>query len=217
MSRLTIRLLVTLCAIGLTLGGSPPNAAAGTIAPMLSLSKVGAATTFADSILAGTATYTLDLRVNTGGVPVSGLQYYLSTSPANALTFAATPLLALSAPFTPADLSSGPTSGATVNQTGAVTIWFKGGAGDYPAIGGNAIGRYSFNTSALSPGTYTITPFGQELTNMSGTITFFGIPQSFSLTIVPVPEPHSLVLLLLGGTALSARRSRASSRGRAAL
>ncbi len=176
----------------------------GTIVPTLSFVESGTTATKSASIPAGTATFSLDLVADTGGLPVSGLQYYFVTSPANTLRFSTTPVVALFTPFTTSDLFAVPASGALVNRAGATTVWFKASAGDYAPFSGNAIGKYTFNTSLLPPGAYIITPVGEELSNTNTTASVFGSPGSFSLTIVP--EPGASALLILGGISLLARR-----------
>ncbi|MGB8169545.1 MAG: hypothetical protein WCF18_18740 [Chthoniobacteraceae bacterium] len=159
--------------------------------------------------MAGTVSYSLDLRVDCGGRPISGLQYYFATSPASGLTFGAPAVTSLNNPFVSSDIFLGPSSGASVNQAGATTIWFKGSAGDYPTFAGNSIGRYLFNTALLSPGVYVISPFGEEFTYSNTTVTTFGLAGAFTLTVITVPEPGSLALGIVGALVILARRGRA--------
>jgi hypothetical protein len=66
------------------------------------------------------------------------LEYYIVTSPANALTYGATPLTALNNPLQQEDLAGfgrAPTAGATVNgRLAGTTLWWNN-AGDYSAFG----------------------------------------------------------------------------------
>lgn len=174
-------------------------------APRLALVKSGTPAQASDSITLGTLTYNLDLRGDTDGNPISGWQYYFTTTPANALTFGGTPITVLNNPFTASDLSASPSAGATVNQAGGTTAWFTFNP-DYAAFANNALATYQFNTSTLGLGTYVFTPVGEELVNSSDTITTFASPGTFSLDIVNVPEPGSAVLMALGGLALLMRR-----------
>ena len=178
---------------------------AAVVDPKLLLVKAITLSTVSDTIAVGTPTYSLDLRLDTGGQPISGLQFYLIATPASLLSFGATPLTTLGDPFTANDVFSAPVAGAAANQNGATTVLFKASAGDYPAFANNAIVRFTFNTSQLAPGTYVFTPVGQELTNATSTVTRFASPQTFSLT-VGIPEPASVVLIALGGCWLMSRR-----------
>ncbi|MBI5397274.1 MAG: PEP-CTERM sorting domain-containing protein [Verrucomicrobia bacterium] len=175
-------------------------------APRLGLVKSGTAAQAADSVLLGTATYTMDLRANTDGFAVGGLQYYLVTTPGNVVTYGATPLTALNNPFVAADLTGfgqPPTAGATVNSALAgTTIWFAGS--DYAAFPEQSIGTYQFNVSSLGGGTYVFTPGGEELSNGNGDNPAFASPGSFALSVVP--EPGSALLMGVGVLALSLRR-----------
>lgn len=183
--------------------------------PSLSLVKQGSAAT-ADTITAGTATYRLDLGVNTDGNAVSGLQFYLQTTPANALSYSATPLSLSNSPFKYYDFGGGDivtdaqtaiAAGATVNAS-AKEVLFKSSAGDYGAFSGK-IGTMEFNTVSLPNGTYTFTPVGTELTKTGTTISTFATPGSFTLTVVP--EPTSVGFLLLGAAAILTRWRRPSA------
>jgi hypothetical protein len=180
-------------------------------APYLGLVKSGTASQNADSINLGTFSYSLDLRLDTDGHAVSGLQYYFLTSPADALTFGPTPLTALNNPFTSSDVFLSPATGDTVNQAEGTTVWFKSGAGDYGAFGEQAIARYELDTALLGLGSYVFTPVGEELSNGSETVTDFGLPGTF--TLVVVPEPGTFGLVGLGGLALLAGRWRSRRRG----
>jgi len=174
-------------------------------APRLALVKSGTPAQDSESIPLGTLTYSLDLRGNTDGNPIGGWQYYFTTTPADALTFGATPITVLNNPFTASDLQAAPTAGATVKQVGGTTAWFTFGP-DYSAFADNALATYQFNTSTLALGTYVFTPVGEELVNSSATITTFASPGTFTLQVVNVPEPGSATLMGLGGLALLARR-----------
>ena len=152
--------------------------------PTLSLVKSGTAAAPADTIVERTITYSLDLRVNTDGNAVSGFQYYLRTTPANALSYAATPLTALSNPFQPSEVVLSPAAGTVVRQSGGTSAFFKSTAGDYPAFSDNAIATYQFNTATLAPGTYIFTAVGEELSNANTTVTVFNPAVSFTLTVL---------------------------------
>ena len=163
--------------------------------------------TFNDTITQGTATFSLDLRADTGGLAISGLQFILASSPAGLLTYAAVPLTALGNPFTTTDIASAPNAGATVNQS--TTVFFKASNGDYAPFADSAIARYTFDTSKLTPGTYVFTPIGQELTNANTSVTTFASPGSF--TLVVSPEPGVFVMVSFGGMFLFGRRRGLSS------
>jgi hypothetical protein len=181
------------------------SAAAGTFAdPRLSLVKAGTVAQFSDAIVIGTASYSLDLLVDTDGHDVSGLQYYFITAPADTLTFDATPLIALDDPFSSADLFFSPSAGGTVNQAQGTTVWFKSSAGDYGPLVDNAVARYAFNTAPLSYGTYVFHPIGEELSNGSEVLASFAAPGTFALSVVP--EPGSCGLVAMGALLLSSRR-----------
>lgn len=179
-------------------------------APYLGLVRSGTASQSSGSIDLGTPFYSLDLRLDTDGHAVSGLQYYFITSPADALTFGATPLTALNDPFTGSDLFLGPLTGDTVNQAEGTTVWFKSGAGDYAAFAERAIATYEFDTAGLGLGSYVFTPVGEELSNGSETITGFAAAGTFTLTVVP--EPGTSALVALGGAALLLGRRRSRRR-----
>ena len=180
-------------------------------APWLGLVKTGTTSQTSETIFLGTLTFSLDLRANTDGNPVGGLQYYITTSPANALTYGTTPLTTLNNPFVAADLTGlgqAPTAGATVNSDSAAnTIWFKASSPDYSAFGAQSIGTYEFDVSSLGIGTYVFTPVGVLLTYGGGEeINTFATPGSFALSVVP--EPGTGTLLALGLCSLMARRKR---------
>jgi hypothetical protein len=174
-------------------------------APRLALVKSGTASQVFEEIVPGTPTYTLDLRANTDGFDVGGLQYYIVTSPGNAVTYGTTPLTALNNPLVEADLTGfgqKPTAGATVNSALAgTTIWFADS--DYAAFPEQSIGTYQFNISSLDPGTYVFTPDGAELSNSNGDNPAFATPGAFTLFI---PEPGTGLLLVAGGLMFSLRR-----------
>jgi hypothetical protein len=176
-------------------------------APWLGLVKSGTTSTTSDSIVVGTASYSLDLRVNTDGNPVSGLQYYI-TAFGGTVNYGGTPLTALNNPFVSGDIFSSPAAGAVVQQSTGTTVWFKSSAGDYPAFGPNSIGTYQFNSGLLAEGTYVFTPVGEELSNESETITTFASPGTFSLNVLPIPEPGTSALVAFGGLVFLARRRR---------
>lgn len=174
--------------------------------PRLSLVKAGTAAQFADGIVIGTSSYSLDLLVDTDTYDVSGLQYYLTTAPADALTFGAIPLTVLDDPFVSADLVFSPSAGGAVNQAQGTTVWFKSTPGDYTAFVDKAVARYAFNTAALAYGTYVFHPIGDELSNGNDTITTFAAPRTFALSVIP--EPGSCGLAVAGAVLLASRRRR---------
>ena len=202
--RFLTRIVICLAFFAITISASKGGAV---VDPKLLLVKAMTLATVSHTIAAGTPTYSLDLRLDTGGQPISGLQFYVIATPASLLSFGPTPLTTLGDPFTANDVFSAPAPGAAVNQNGSTTVLFKASAGDYPAFANNAIVRFTFNTSQLDLGTYVFTPIGQELTNANGTVTRFAPPQTFSLTVV-VPEPASVMLIALGGCSLFHRRRR---------
>ena len=201
--RFLTRIVICLAFFAITISASKGGAV---VDPKLLLVKAVTLATVSHTIAAGTPTYSLDLRLDTGGQPISGLQFYVLATPANLLSFGATPLTTLGDPFTANDVFSAPAPGAAVNQNGSTTVLFKLSPGGYPAFANNAIVRFTLNTSLLGAGTYVFTPVGQELTNANGTVTQFAPPQTFSLNVVP--EPASVVLIALGGCSLLSRRRR---------
>jgi hypothetical protein len=152
--------------------------------PTLSLVKSATTSAAADSVVVGSAGYFLDLRVNTGGNAVSGLQFHIETTPVETVIYGATPLSVLSNPFQALDVVTAPSTGAIVRQSGGTTVFFKGSGGDYPAFADNAIATYRLNTQSLLPGTYVFRAIGGELTNANTTLTSFGATGAFSLTIL---------------------------------
>jgi hypothetical protein len=182
--------------------------AAAHAAPRLSLVRSG--TTLSAFVTSATASVLLDLRANTDGNAISGLQGYLVTSPAQAATYGATPVTATNSPFTASDVFQAPATGAVVRQSGGTTVLFKSSAGDYPAFADNAILTFQINTSLLTAGTYTFTPVGEELTNATTTITSFATPGSFTLTIIPEPATAGVLATGGAGLLLARRRRRAA-------
>ncbi|MFZ2641542.1 MAG: PEP-CTERM sorting domain-containing protein [Verrucomicrobiia bacterium] len=183
-------------------------------APWLGLVKTGTTSQNSDTIFLGTLTFSMDLRANTDGNPVGALQYYIVTSPANAVTYGTTPLTALNNPFVAADmtgLGQPPTAGATVNSDFAAnTVWFKASEPDYSAFSDQSIGTYQFNVSSLAMGSYVFTPVGTVLAYGSVEINTFATPGSFELIVVP--EPGTWTLLACGGLMAAWRNRRRSSR-----
>ena len=160
----------------------------------------------------GTSTYSLDIRLNTDSYLASGIQFYISTTPADALTYGATPFTVLNNPFTSGDLGLAPSGGSTVNS-GNQSAFFKGGSPDYPAFSTNAIATLQFNTASLAGGTYVFTPVGVEFTGSTSggapvDLTTFASPDTFSLQVIP--EPGSCALLGAGGWALISFRKQRS-------
>lgn len=188
-----------------------PPALTGT--PVLSLvAQGGSAST--GSILAGTATFSLDLRVNSDGMPINALTLLIDSTAGSAVTYASTPLTVLNNPFIGVDIARGPSPQAPLAiLDGGGTVWLRDADGDYPALNGNAIGTYHFNTSALLPGVYRFTPVGLEFgSGIEEPISNFGAPGFFTLTVVP--EPGTGCLLSLGGVLLAARRMGNAGSGR---
>ncbi|MBI5819653.1 MAG: PEP-CTERM sorting domain-containing protein [Verrucomicrobia bacterium] len=183
-------------------------------APWLGLVKTGTSSQNSDTIFLGTLTFSMDLRANTDGNPVGALEYYIVTSPADAVTYGTTPLTALNNPFVAADmtgLGQSPTAGATVNSVWAAnTVWFKAGEPDYSAFSDQSIGTYQFNVSSLAMGSYVFTPVGTVLAYGSVEINTFATPGSFELIVVP--EPGTWTLLACGGLMAAWRNRRRSSR-----
>ena len=176
--------------------------------PRLELVKSGTSSTHIDWVIVGTPSYSLDIRLNTDGNLASGIQFYISTTPADALTYGGTPLTVLNNPFTSSDLGLAPTSGSIVNAS-KQTAFFKLSAPDYPAFDTNAIATLQFNTASLAAGSYLFTPVGVEFTGSTPggdpvDITDFVSPITFTLQVIP--EPGSSVLLGVGGWALAGLR-----------
>ena len=201
---------IAICLAFLTIPIAASNGAA-IVNPKFALVKAVTLATISDEIAPGTARYSLDLRVDSAGLAVSGLQFYFLVTPVltpgSLLTFDTAPLSTLNSPFTTNDISTSPASGATVNQLNSTTVLFKATAGDYAPFGESSIARFTFNTSLLPVGTYLFTPIGQELTNTNTTITTFATPGSFTLK---VPEPGVFMLLAFGGMVSLGRRNRRS-------
>lgn len=183
--------------------------------PKLELVKSGTSSTHIDWVIMGTSTYSLDVRLNTDGYLASGIQFYVSTMPADALTYGGTPLTVLNNPFTSGDLGLAPATGSTANS-GNQTAFFKGSAPDYPAFSTNAIATLQFKTDSLASGLYVFTPVGVEFTGSTSggapvDFTTFASPDTFTLQVIP--EPGSCALLGAGGWALmSVRRHRSCPR-----
>lgn len=152
--------------------------------PALSLVKSATSSAARDSIVVGSATYLLDLRADTGGNPVSGLQYYINTTPVGVAVYGGTPMTVSGSPFQASDIASSPSAGAIVGPDAGSTILFKDGEGDYLAFADNAIGTYQINTLNLAPGIYVFTPVGEELTYAAGAAYAFAAPGAFTLTIL---------------------------------
>lgn len=173
--------------------------------PRLKLVKSGTSSTVTDWIIMGTSTYSLDARLNTDGNLAGGIQFYISTTPADALTYGTTPITVLNNPFTAADLQLFPTSGSVVNS-GKQTAFLTDSV-NYAAFSDNAIASFQFNTALLTAGTYVFTPEGVELLWWpDGSITSFASPVTFTLQVVP--EPCGSVLLMLGGFVVGRRTRR---------
>ena len=175
----------------------------------LALVKSGSAAT-SDEIVQGTADYNLDVVFNTGGNNVSGIQFWIETSPPGAVTYSSlTPVLVLSNPFVDADLGLTPTGGAIVSQN-TKTSFFKQNppSSAYPAFSANAIARIRVNTGILGAGQFVFTPVGEEITTETQSITTFAPPRPFTLNIVAVPEPSTAVLGMLGTALLLLSRLR---------
>ena len=188
------------------------GALAAQAAPWLGLVKTGTTSQSSDSISLGSLTFSMDLRANTDGNPVGGLQYYITTSPANVVTYGTTPLTALDNPFVTDDIMEQPSSGTTVNSAAAAdTIWYKNDPPDYSAFADQSIGTYQFNVSTLGIGSYVFTPVGVLLTYGVGEeINTFATPDSFTLTVVP--EPGTWTLLACGGLVVAWRNRRRNAR-----
>lgn len=180
--------------------------------PGLELVKSGTSSTHIDWVIIGTSSYSLDIHLNTDGNLASGIQFYIGTTPADALTYGTTPLTVLNNPFTSSDLGLAPSSGSIVNST-KQTAFFKASSPDYPAFDTNAIATFQFNTASLASGSYVFTPVGVEFTGSTSgggqvDITDFASPLTFTLTVVP--EPGATTLLGAGGWALVSLRRRRS-------
>ncbi|MCX6907388.1 MAG: hypothetical protein NTY01_05035 [Verrucomicrobia bacterium] len=185
-------------------------------APWLGLVATNTTSQASANIPLGTLAFSLDLRVNTDGNPVGALQYHIITSPANEVTYGATPLTAKDNPFAATDLGApfghAPVAGATVNSAGdGVTTWFKSANPDYTAFPEQTIGTYEFNVSSLGIGTYVFTPVGELLSYGGGEeINTFATPGAFVLAVVP--EPGAGTLLVYGGLVAAWRNRRRDAR-----
>ena len=171
----------------------------------LSLVKAGTTTVSTDSIPFGTSTFSLDLRLDTDGNPAGGLQFNIATTPAETVSFAAPSVTPLNSPFTAADVEKAPLQGAICGRVEATTIFFAQ-AGDYAPFVDRSISTLKFNTSSLPAGSYTFFPRGEEFIFGNTTITTFGSPGAFVLTVVP--EPAGVMLLLVGAILLAFGRGR---------
>lgn len=193
LARIVICLAFLVIPIAASKGGAIVN-------PKFALVKAVSLATISDEITPGTSKYSLDLRLDTAGLAIGGLQFYFLVTPiltpGSLLTFDTAPLTALNSPFTANDIFSGLASGAPVNQGGSTTVLFKATAGDYAPFAESSIVRFTFNTRLLLAGTYVFTPIGRKLTNATSTVTTFASPGSFTLF---VPEPSGSLLLVLGG------------------
>jgi hypothetical protein len=162
------------------------------------------------AIAPGTSNISLDLRLNSGGQTVEGVQYGISTSPSGGITYGPTPITVLDNPFRQSDLVAAPASGATVaNNASGTTVFAKSTAGaPYAPVTNQAIARYQFNTASLAPGNYVFTPVGQEFfSSVNSSPQGFDAPKSFTLTVVPEPGA-ALLAILCGGFVVGMRRSR---------
>ncbi len=201
---------LAIVAAGLALLGAVPPTLAS---PILSLVKSGT-TSATDTEALGTASEKVDVRLDTSGNAISGLQFYLVSAPAGAGTYqnvspTSSTVLALNAPFTQADVNASPTVGATPqNAANAKTVLFKSSAGDYAAFSTTSIVTLQLNISSLAAGSYVFTPVSQGLTNASGGVAAggFGTPGAFTLNITP--EPGTFLLVLPGALAMLGRRQR---------
>lgn len=179
--------------------------------PLLEIVKTGTTATNADSIALGTLEYKIDLKLDTGGDPISGLQLYLLSSDPS-VVFGLTPVVALNNPFTNADILIAPSPGDILNQAEGTSVLFKLGAGDYPAFSSQAILTYTLDTSSLAPGDYLLTPVGEELTFTSMVRDTFELPGEFTLTVRAVPEPSTFIWGLSVVSMLAAIRRRGRAR-----
>lgn len=190
-------------------GVSPSQAA-----PWLGLVKTGTSSQTNDTVALGTLSFSMDLRANTSGHNVYGLQYGIATS-SGTVTYGSTPLTALNSPFAAADLTGfgqSPGAGSAVNASNW-TVWWHS-AGDYSAFSEQSIGTYQLAVSGLSAGTYVFTLGNQELLNNTPgedlTDVDFATPGAFVLTVVP--EPGAWTLLACGGWVIATRKRRHNAR-----
>ena len=174
-------------------------------APWLGLVKTGTTTQTNDTIFVGTSIFDVDVRFDSGGNPVSTLQYWFYTSPSNTVSFGSTPIMTLSNPFVSTDIQYSPNAGSTITNF-SWTEWFKQGTGDYGAFTNN-IATYEINTSSLTAGVYVIS-FGarpgtddEDVAWSTGEIQSNGFAPagSFVLDIINVPEPATWTLMVAGG------------------
>lgn len=164
------------------------------------------------SIAVGTPTFSVDVRLSSGGDSIDGVQYYLTNTGPATMVYGTNPLTIASydTPFTTSDIAGSngePTAGNQLKSgTGGQTAFVHGGGADYAAVSNSSIATYSLNTSSLPIGMYVITPVFQEMTNYEGVdqTNGFATPGTFTLTVTP--EPASMALFLLAGGALLLRR-----------
>lgn len=168
-------------------------------APSLSLLE-GSGFATSDQITEGTASYLLDVVLNTGGNNVSGIQFWIETTGPGSVSYSLlSTITVLDNPFTAADAGLEPAAGAIVSQS-AKTSFFKQNPTPpaYPSFAANAIVRLQFNTGSLATGSYVFTPVGEEMTTEIDSITIFGPAGTFALEVVPVPEPATWAVFALG-------------------
>jgi len=181
-------------------------------APTLSLVETGTNSTTSGTIAEGTDALQLDLRLDTDGLPVSGLEFAVESSPAGTLVYGNTPVTALGAPFTSDDLFPTLSAGDTVQADGtAPIVLFKNDGDDYSAFHASIL-QLNFDTHLLAPGQYVITPLPNEFTNAAQVLESgdFAQSQPFTLTVTAAPEPGALGALCVGAMGLLKRqRSRA--------
>lgn len=188
-----------MAALALALAGS------ASAAPVMTLVHSAASS---GTIPQGTTGYSLDLTLDSGGYSVSGIWAQLQAP--SGLSYSAFPLTMLNSPFGEDDVSLSPAAGDAVD--GSSVMLFKATEGDYPSLVPQAILRLQMDPSLLTPGTYTLTPVGLELTNVDATIVSFDTPGSFTLTVAAVPEPGVLGLGAFAGLLLARYRPNAGSR-----
>ena len=188
-------------------------------APVLWLTSQGGSSS-AGSVVAGNMIQ-LDLHFDSGDLPVGGLAYSFSaTAPSAGVTYPASSVSALSAAFVSADVSVPVVNSTLDDPAKGITSWLLDNEAAIPA---SAIARHAFNvSSSLLPGDYLFTPLAQELVYGSGTesdpivtVEQFGAPGTYTLTVLPVPEPAMLGILALGVLAGTRRRTRSGRQEKA--